>query len=100
MRDVLELIQGKWRVPIIISLTYGKKRFGEIQKDIPDISPKMLSQELKALESFLMIERLIVNQYPVLVEYRLTELGLSLQAVLDEMLGWGISFRKKNLTLN
>jgi len=49
-RDALEVIQGKWRIPIIVSLTYGNKRFGEIRKDIEDISPKMLSQELKELE--------------------------------------------------
>ncbi len=50
-RDAMEVIQGKWRIPIVISLTYGTKRFGEIHRDIPDISPKMLSQELKALKS-------------------------------------------------
>jgi len=43
-RDTLEVIQGKWRIPVIISLEFGKKRFGEIQKDIHEISPKMLSQ--------------------------------------------------------
>ena len=51
-RDAMDVIQGKWRIPIIISLTYGNKRFGEINRDIGDISPKMLSQELKALEEY------------------------------------------------
>ena len=58
-RDTLEVIQCKWRIPIIISLQYGKKRFGEIQKDILDISPKMLSQELKALEMNKIIVRTV-----------------------------------------
>ena len=98
IRDVLELIQGKWRIPIIISLTYGKKRFGEIHKDIPDISPKMLSQELKALEMYLMVERKIIDQYPVHVEYMLTDLGKSLHTMLDEMMDWGVGFRKKNIS--
>ncbi len=98
IRDVLELIQGKWRIPIIIALTYGEKRFGEIQKDIPDISPKMLSQELKALESYLMIERKIIDHYPVRVEYGLTDLGKSMHNMMDEMLSWGVCFREKNIS--
>ncbi len=93
-RDALDVIQGKWRIPIIISLTYGKKRFGEINKDIADISPKMLSQELKALEENKIIVRTLYDSMPVTVEYSLTELGLSLNKLLEELLIWGIHFRE------
>ena len=93
-RDAMEVIQGKWRIPIIISLTYGKKRFGEIKKDIEDISPKMLSQELKALEENQIITRTLYDSMPVTVEYSLTELGLSLNTLLEELLTWGIHFRE------
>lgn len=96
-RDALEVIQGKWRIPIIISLTYGNKRFGEIQKDITDISPKMLSQELKALEMNKIIKRTLYDSMPITVEYELTELGMSLQKLLDELLDWGTYFRKEML---
>ncbi len=94
-RDALEIIQGKWRVPIIISLTYGNKRFGEIKRDIADISPKMLSQELKVLEDYKIITRTLYDSMPITVEYKLTPLGLSLENLLAEMLTWGIHFRKE-----
>jgi DNA-binding HxlR family transcriptional regulator len=93
-RDALEIIQGKWRVPIVISLTYGTKRFGEIQRDIGDVSPKMLSQELKALEENKIITRTLHDSMPITVEYSLTELGLSLNKLLEELLSWGIHFRE------
>lgn len=94
-RDALEVIQGKWRIPIIISLTYGNKRFGEIQRDIEDISPKMLSQELKSLEMNKIIKRTLYDTMPVTTEYSLTPLGLSMNSLLDEILNWGIHFRKE-----
>ena len=62
-RDCLEVIQGKWRIPIIISLTHGNKRFGDIQRDLINISPKMLSQELKALETNKLISRTLYKVY-------------------------------------
>src|SRR5665213_792094 len=94
-RDTLEVIQGKWRVPIIISLTFGDKRFGEIQRNIVDISPKMLSQELKALEENKIITRTLYDSMPVTVEYSLTPLGKSMKKLIDEILNWGTHFRKE-----
>ncbi|AOC97012.1 putative HTH-type transcriptional regulator YtcD [Flavobacterium anhuiense] len=94
-RDALEIIQGKWRLPIIISLISGKKRFGEIQRDISDISPKMLSQELKALEMNKIIRRTLYDSMPLTVEYSLTPLGMSMRKMLDELINWGSHFRKE-----
>jgi DNA-binding HxlR family transcriptional regulator len=96
-RDAIEVIQGKWRIPIIISLTYGNKRFGEIHRDIADISPKMLSQELKALEINKIITRTVYDTMPITVEYSLTPLGASARALVDELLKWGLHFRKEIL---
>lgn len=94
-RDTLEVIQGKWRIPIIIALTFGEKRFGELQKEIVDISPKMLSQELKALEENKIITRTLYDSMPVTVEYALTPLGASMKKMLNEILDWGVHFRKE-----
>ncbi len=95
-RDTLEVIQGKWRIPIIIALTYGNKRFGEIQRDIADISlERCFSQELKALEENKIISRTLYDSMPVTVEYSLTPLGNSLHKLLDELLKWGSHFRKE-----
>jgi DNA-binding HxlR family transcriptional regulator len=94
-RDALEVIQGKWRLPIVISLTFGGKRFGEIQREIVDISPKMLSQELKALEENKIITRTVYDSKPVTVEYTLTPLGQSLNKILEELMKWGNHLRKE-----
>jgi len=94
-RDAMEVIQGKWRIPIVLSLTFGNKRFGEIQREIVDISPKMLSQELKALETNKIITRTLYDSMPITVEYSLTPLGLTMKTLLDEILNWGIHFRKE-----
>lgn len=94
-RDTMEVIQGKWRIPIILALTFGNKRFGEIQRDIVDISPKMLSQELKALEENKIITRTLYDSMPVTVEYSLTPLGKSMKKMMDEILNWGTTFRKE-----
>jgi DNA-binding HxlR family transcriptional regulator len=94
-RDALEVIQGKWRLPIVLALTFGNKRFGELQRDIVDISPKMLSQELKSLEENKIITRTIYDSMPVTVEYSLTALGKSMKKLLDEILVWGEHFRKE-----
>ncbi|NQW79164.1 MAG: helix-turn-helix transcriptional regulator [Chitinophagaceae bacterium] len=94
-RDALEVIQGKWRIPIIISLTYGNKRYGEIKKEIKNISPKMLSQELKTLEMNKIISRTLYDSMPITVEYSLTPLGKSMTPLLNEILKWGIHFRNE-----
>ena len=94
-RDTLEVIQGKWRLPIIISLTHGDKRFGEIHRDIPEISPKMLSQELKALETNKIISRTLYDSMPVTVSYSLTPLGKTTKKLIEEIINWGVVFRKE-----
>jgi DNA-binding HxlR family transcriptional regulator len=99
-QDALDVINGKWRVPIIVSLTFGDKRFGEIQRDIPNISPKMLSKELRELEMYKLISRTVYDTKPVTVEYALTPMGKSLDKLLLELLTWGEQFRKKMLSKN
>jgi DNA-binding HxlR family transcriptional regulator len=94
-RDAVEVIQGKWRLPIVLALTFGPKRFGELQRDIVDISPKMLSQELKALEESKIITRTLYDSMPVTVEYSLTPLGMSMKKMLDELLKWGVHLREE-----
>ena len=96
-RDALEMIQGKWRIPIIIALLHGNKRFGEIQRDIADISPKMLSQELKALELNGIVERTLYDTMPVTAEYSLTPLGKSMKSMLEGIMKWGMHLRAESL---
>lgn len=93
VNDTLNVISGKWKLPIIGSLLFNKRRFTEIQKNIPKITPRMLSKELKDLEMNGMITRTVYNTTPVSVEYELSESGKTIADVLDSMLEWGIQHR-------
>jgi DNA-binding HxlR family transcriptional regulator len=98
VNDTLNVINGKWKLPIIGSLLFNKKRFTEIQRNIPKITPRMLSKELKDLEMNGIVKRTVYNTIPVSVEYELTDSARSLGDVLDKMLEWGIQHRKSVLS--
>ena len=95
VRDVLELLSGKWKLPIIISLMEGNKRFSEMARDIEGITDKMLSKELRDLEANELVKRTVYDDVPVIVEYSITEYGLSLKSVISEMWRWGDQHRKR-----
>ena len=85
----IELIGGKWKTIILYSLLSGTRRFGEIAVRIPDISRKVLTEQLKELESDGLILREQYKEIPPRVEYSLTELGRSLSPVFRELEIWG-----------
>ena len=85
----LNLIGGKWKAIILYSLTNGTKRFGEIEVRIPDISRKVLTEQLKELEADGLILREHYKEIPPRVDYSLTELGRSLSSVIKELEIWG-----------
>jgi DNA-binding HxlR family transcriptional regulator len=97
LNDTLNVMNGKWKLPIIASLLFGKKRFRELERDIPRITPRMLSKELKDLEMNGMVTRTVYDSMPVTVEYELTKSGLTLTDVLDKMMEWGVAHRKENM---
>ena len=86
----LELIGGKWKTIILYSLTTGTRRFGEIAVRIPDISRKVLTEQLKELEADGLILREQYKEIPPRVEYSLTDLGKSLSSVIRELEIWGM----------
>jgi len=93
VNDTMNVLNGKWKLPIIGSLLYGKKRFKELEREIPKITPRMLSKELKDLEVNDIVTRTVYDTIPVTVEYELTKSGNSLNTVLDAMIAWGIQHR-------
>lgn len=96
VRDTHDLLNGKWKTPIIGALYYrGKMRFMELRRELEGIAPKMLSQELKDLEMNFLVTRTVFNTMPVTVEYELTEQGKSLNTVIDAMGKWGIMYRQQ-----
>jgi DNA-binding HxlR family transcriptional regulator len=95
VRDSLDVLNGKWKLPIIVSLTFGEKRFTEITKDVHGITDRMLSKELRDLELNGLVVRKIEDGYPVRVTYSLTPHSKSLRTVIDSLKNWGILHRKK-----
>lgn len=94
IHDTMNVISGKWKLPIVGALLEGKKRFSELGKVIPSITPKMLSKELKELEINGIVTRTVYDSIPVTVEYELTASGYSIREVLDVMVGWGKKHRR------
>lgn len=95
IQDALEILKGKWKLPIIVSLSFGSRRFRELAREIPKITDKVLSKELKELETNHLITRTVHDTFPPTVEYEITEHGLSLEKVIMAMKDWGLEHRKK-----
>ena len=95
VRDSLDVLNGKWKLPIIIALTFGEKRFTEITQEVQGITDRMLSKELRDLELNGLVRRNIQDSYPVKVTYQLTEHSKSLNSVIDALKNWGILHKKK-----
>ncbi|MBT1704334.1 winged helix-turn-helix transcriptional regulator [Chryseosolibacter indicus] len=96
IQDTLEILSGKWKVPLICILRLQKKLcFNDLLREVPGISAKVLAKELRELESNDLVARTILDTKPAMVEYRLTEYGNTLEKVIFEMLDWGLSHRKK-----
>jgi len=68
VRDALDILSGKWKLPILISLSFGNKRFKQISREIPNITDKMLSKELRELEMNQLVKRTVYDSVPVIVE--------------------------------
>ncbi|MGA0555328.1 winged helix-turn-helix transcriptional regulator [Larkinella sp. VNQ87] len=83
------IIGGKWKPVIIYNISRGIRRFGEMQRAIPGVSKKMLTQELRDLERNGILNRKIYAEIPPRVEYSLTERGESALPVLEAMVLWG-----------
>ena len=95
IKDALDVLSGKWKLPIITALLFGTRRFKELSRQINGITDKMLSKELKELEQHQLISRTVYDRYPPVVEYSITEHGRSLIHVLEELEKWGSSTAKK-----
>lgn len=95
IRDALYVLNGKWKLPLLMALTNGPMRFKEIQRSLEDITPKILSKELKELELNEFLERQVTPSTPVMVTYQLTQYSKTLDKVLDELKDWGTKHRKR-----
>ncbi|MBF6349741.1 MULTISPECIES: winged helix-turn-helix transcriptional regulator [Nocardia] len=86
----MDVISGKWKGLILWELeNYGVRRFGELRRGLPGVSEKMLIQQLRELEEDGLVERTVYPEVPPRVEYRLTDLGRSLNTALEPLGAWG-----------
>lgn len=89
VETTLTLIGDKWKVLILRDLLTGTKRFGELKKSVGNISQKVLTAQLRTMESSGLLTRTVYAEVPPRVEYSLTELGLSLEPILGALREWG-----------
>ena len=92
LKDVLDVIGGKWSMPIIYNLSKGTMRFKEIERTIEGINTRMLVKELKNLEANGIITREVFATVPPTVEYALTKKGEKLLPSIKSLYQWGLEY--------
>ncbi|MBW8682720.1 winged helix-turn-helix transcriptional regulator [Chitinophaga rhizophila] len=95
IHDTMDVLNGKWKIAILGSLRFGKRRFMELQREVEGVGSKMLSKELRELELNELVKRTVYDTKPVTVEYELTPYGKTLETIIDEMAKWGHVHRKR-----
>ncbi|HJC46602.1 MAG TPA: helix-turn-helix transcriptional regulator [Candidatus Lachnoclostridium pullistercoris] len=96
VETTLMLIGDKWKVLILRDLLPGTKRFGELKKSIGTVSQKVLTAQLRDMEENGLVSRRVYAEVPPRVEYSLTELGRSLEPILNAMRTWGENYKSRN----
>ncbi len=89
----LDIIGGKWKMPILWRLKEKTWRYGSLKKDLGKITHKMLTEQLKELEKDGLINRKVYPEVPPKVEYSLTEKGCTVIPIINSLRDWGESYR-------
>lgn len=95
VKDALYVLNGKWKLPIILALTGRPLRFKELQRKIDGITARVLSKELKELEQNEFVTRKVYSTSPISVEYDLTPYSDTLDKVIMELSNWGMQHRER-----
>ena len=95
VETTLTLISSKWKILILRDLMPGTKRFGELKKSIGGVSQKVLTAQLREMETDGLVRRTVYPEVPPRVEYTLTALGRSLKHILDALWDWGEAYQGK-----
>ena len=96
VRTSLNVLGGKWKLLILSYLLDQSRRYGELRRLIPEITEKMLIQELRELEADGILTRTVQQTVPPRVDYSLTERGRKVQPVFAALLGWGLDYLKRD----
>ena len=92
VRTTLNVLGGKWKLLILSYLLDEARRYGELRRLMPEITEKMLIQELRELETEGIVARTVHQTVPPRVDYSLTEQGQRVQPLFAELLGWGMQY--------
>lgn len=92
----LTMIGNKWKILILRDLMDGTKRFGELRKSVGNITQKVLTANLRDMESSGLVKRKVYAEIPPRVEYTLTDTGHSLKPIIEAMIEWGMGYKDKN----
>jgi DNA-binding HxlR family transcriptional regulator len=95
LEKTLQMIGGKWKSRVLYHIIMGPQRTGELKRLVPGITQKMLVQTLRELENDGLIIRKMYNQVPPKVEYSLTEVGHSLEPILEALCHWGGNYMEQ-----
>lgn len=95
LQDTLYVINGKWKLPILVAIHQGNSRFRDIQRSVDGITTKVLSKELKDLEQNKLVVRRVYDASPPIVEYTTSTYCDTLETMIAEMIDWGKKHRDK-----
>jgi DNA-binding HxlR family transcriptional regulator len=98
MTYAVELIGGRWKILILVNLANGTLRYGELKRKIEKVTERMLTLQLRELESDGIITRTVFPEVPPRVEYELTEIGTELIPICFQLSDWGTLHRKSATT--
>ena len=91
----MQILGGRWRAVLIYYLLEGPKRFSDLRRDVPRISQRMLTLDLRELERTGLVRRTVYAEVPVRVEYELTAEGRRLRGIIHELCSWGKRLQRK-----
>lgn len=89
LRQALTVLNGKWKLPILMAIRAGSSRFGEIERSVPGISGKVLAKELKDLEDHRLLQRIVHAGPPVAVTYAVLPYAETLDPIIFMLRDWG-----------
>lgn len=95
VETTLNIISGKWKGVILYRLLAGKKRFNELKRQMPNITFRSLTLQLRQLEQDGIVKRTVFAEVPPRVEYELTELGGSMRPIIEAIHDWGTDYQKR-----
>ena len=94
MEKALNILSGKWKLQILWRLSIKERRFNELKSELHNISSKSLTVQLRELEEDNMIERVVIAESPIKVEYHITEIGNSLTPFFKSLCEWGKYYKE------